>query len=237
MAGTPAPDESRASQRIAGTAEIAHPPLRFMPLASALKHQRGHSVPSGVEPVTTPLEAVETAGAHRAAEADALVVAAWADHHAEVYAFLVRTTRDPAVAEDLLSEAYLRLTREARAGRAPDNVRAWLYRVGANLAVSRGRRLSAALRGIVKIRTTGAPTTTTFTPEASYLAREGRAALVGILADLDPGARAALLLASEGFSGAEIAAAIGRSEPATRTLLCRTRMRVRSRLESAEASR
>ena len=78
---------------------------------------------------------------------------------------------------------------------------------------------------------------TTQTPESRYLAREGRAALVGILADLDPGARAALLLASEGFSGAEIAAAIGRSEAATRTLLCRTRMRVRSRLESAEASR
>ena len=72
-------------------------------------------------------------------------------------------------------------------------------------------------------------------PEAGLLQREGRAALVGVLADLDPGARAALLLSSEGFCGHEIAAAIGRSEAATRTLLCRTRMRVRSRLESAEA--
>ncbi len=189
-----------------------------------------------MEPVTSPLESVDAAGAHRAAQADALVVAAWTDHHAEVYAFLVRTARDPGVAEDLLSEAYLRLTREVRAGRTPDNVRAWLYRVGANLAVSRGRRISAALRGLVRIQTTTAPPVTTLTPEASYLAREGRAAIVGILADLDPGARAALLLAAEGFSGAEIAAAIGRSEAATRTLLCRTRIRVRSRLESAEAS-
>jgi RNA polymerase sigma-70 factor (ECF subfamily) len=187
-----------------------------------------------VEPVTSPLEAVDAAGAHRTALADALVVAAWTEYHGELYAFLVRTTRDPVVAEDLLSEAYLRLTTEARAGRTPDNVRAWLYRVSANLAVSRGRRLSAALRGITRIRSTDT-TTTTATPEAGYLAREGRAALVGVLADLDPGARAALLLASEGFSGAEIAAAIGRSEAATRTLLCRTRMRVRSRLESAEA--
>ena len=60
---------------------------------------------------------------------------------------------------------------------------------------------------------------------------------MGVLADLDPGARAALLLASEGFSGAEIATAIGRSEAATRTLLCRTRLRVRGRLESPEAAR
>ena len=166
--------------------------------------------------------------------ADALVVAAWTDHHGELYAFLVRTTRDPAVAEDLLSEAYLRLTTEARAGRAPDNVRAWLYRVGANLAVSRGRRLSAALRGMARIRTT-TPSMTAQTPEAGYLGREGRAGLLAVLAGLDPAARAVLLLSSEGFSGAEIAAAIGRSEAATRTLLCRTRMRVRSRLESAEA--
>jgi RNA polymerase sigma factor (sigma-70 family) len=188
-----------------------------------------------VDPVTSPLEAVDAAGAHRTALADAAVVAAWTAHHAEVFAFLVRTTRSSEAAEDLLQEAFLRLTTEIRAGRAPDNTRAWLYRVGANLAVSRGRRLSAAFRGIVKIRSTDAPITTTLTPEASYLQREGRANLLAVLADLDPGARAALLLASEGFSGAEIAAAIGRSEAATRTLLCRTRMRVRSRLESAEA--
>ncbi len=185
--------------------------------------------------MTSPLEAVDASGAHRTAQADALVVTAWSDHYAEVLAFLVRTTRDPEVAEDLLQEAYLRLTREARAGRMPDNVRAWLYRVGANLAVSRGRRISAALRGIVRLGTAAGSARIEDAPETSFLQREGRAALVGVLADLDPGARAALLLASEGFSGAEIAAAIGRSEAATRTLLCRTRMRVRSRLESAEA--
>ncbi len=186
--------------------------------------------------MTSPLEAVDTAGVHRAAEADALVVAAWTAHHAEVFAFLVRTTRSPDVAEDLLQESYLRLTTEIRAGRAPDNTRAWLCRVGANLAVSRGRRISAAFRGLVKVRSTSAPPTTTFTPEASHLAREGRANLLATLADLGPDARAALLLSAEGFTGVEIAAAIGRSEPATRTLLCRTRVRVRGRLEGAEAA-
>jgi RNA polymerase sigma-70 factor (ECF subfamily) len=190
-----------------------------------------------MEPVTSLLEAVDTTVAHRTAQADAMVVAAWTAHHEEVFAFLVRTSRSPEVAEDLLQESYLRLTTEIRAGRAPDNTRAWLYRVGANLAVDRGRRISAALRGIVKIRSTSAPPTTTFTPEASCLQREGRANLLSALVDLGPDARAALLLSAEGFSGAEIAAAIGRSEAATRTLLCRTRVRVRSRLESAEAVR
>jgi RNA polymerase sigma factor (sigma-70 family) len=190
-----------------------------------------------VEPVTSPLEAVDAAGATRTAQADAVVVAAWTDHHEEIFAFLVRTTRDPEVAEDLLQEAYLRLTREARADRTPDNIRAWLYRVSANLATSRGRRLAAAFRSIAKL---GAPSSTLPSenlPETGYLHREGRSELVGVLVDLNPGARAALLLASEGFSGAEIAAAIGRSEAATRTLLCRTRLRVRGRLESPEAAR
>jgi RNA polymerase sigma-70 factor (ECF subfamily) len=190
-----------------------------------------------VDPVPSPLEAVEAAGARRAALADVAVVAAWTAHHEEVYAFLVRTTRSPDVAEDLLQEVYFRLTTEIRAGRAPDNTRAWLYRVGANLAVSRVRRISAAFRGIVKVRSTSAPPTTTFTPETSYLQREGHANLLAALADLSPDARAALLLSAEGFKGAEIAAAIGRSDAATRTLLCRTRVQVRQRLAGAEAVR
>ncbi len=190
-----------------------------------------------MDPLSAPLEPVDSASATRAALVDAAVVAAWTAHHAEVYAFLIRTTRSPEVAEDLLSETFLRLTTESRAGRAPENTRAWLYRVGANLAVSRGRRISAAIRGIAKLRSTEEQTTTSFTPEASFLQREGRAGLTAALADLAPDARAALLMSSEGFSGVEIAAAIGRSETATRTLLCRTRVRVRQRLEEAEAAR
>jgi RNA polymerase sigma-70 factor, ECF subfamily len=190
-----------------------------------------------VEPVVAPVEAVDVASADRVAQADAVVVAAWTDHHQELFAFLVRTTRDPEVAEDLLQEAFLRLTREAREGRTPDNIRAWLYRVGFNLATSRGRRLSAAFRGFARLKAPAAPRPEENAPEAGYLHREGHAALLDALADLGPDARAALLLAGDGFSGAEIAAAIGRSEAATRTLLCRTRLRVRGRLESPEAAR
>jgi len=190
-----------------------------------------------MEPVTSPLETVEPARTHRAALADALVTAAWADHHEELYAFLVRAVRDHEVAEDLLQETFLRLTREVRAGRAPDNTRAWLYRVAGNLVVSRGRRIGAAIRGLVRIATTARAPRTEEDPEIRYLHREGRAAIIGVLDGLAPDARAALLLSSEGFSGAEIAVAIGRSELATRALLCRTRLRVRSRLETAEASR
>jgi DNA-directed RNA polymerase specialized sigma24 family protein len=60
-------------------------------------------------------------------------------HSAALRGRLLALTRDPAVADDLASEAFLRLAVELAAGRAPD-ARAWLYRVGSNLVVSRARR-------------------------------------------------------------------------------------------------
>ncbi len=99
-----------------------------------------------MEPVSSPLEPVDVAVARRGALAEAAIATAWSDHHEELYAFLVRTTRDPETAEDLLAEAFLRLTREVRADRTPDHIRAWLYRVAANLAMSRARRIASGLR-------------------------------------------------------------------------------------------
>jgi hypothetical protein len=42
------------------------------------------------------------------------------------------------------------------------------------------------------------------------------------------------LLAAQGFDGREIAASIGRTEGATRTLMCRSRIKLRLLLEAAE---
>ena len=190
-----------------------------------------------MDPVIAPLEVVDAVDVRPGAIADAIVISAWTDHHNEIYGFLVRTTRDPEVAEDLLQEAFLRLTREVRANRTPDNIRAWLYRVGANLAVSRGRRITSAFHGIVRLATSPGADLTEDAPEVGYLQVEGRAALVDALDSLRPDARAALLMSSEGFSGREIAAAIGRTETATRTMLCRARLQVRNRLSAQESSR
>ena len=63
------------------------------------------------------------------------------------------------------------------------------------------------------------------------LARERRSTLDAVLATLPAEARTALLLSADGFSGEEIAAAIGRSHGATRTMLSRARVRVRLALE------
>jgi RNA polymerase sigma factor (sigma-70 family) len=183
-----------------------------------------------VDPVTPTLEPVDGRTAAATARADALVVAAWTDHHAELYAFLLRTTRDPAAAEDLLQETYLRLTRQLRSGQPLDNERAWLYRVAANLATSRGRRLRSAARALARVTHRAADPALDDPPEACVVAAETRSALLDAIDGLGTDARTALLLAGEGFSGPEIAAAIGRSPAATRTLLCRARFEVKARL-------
>jgi len=169
-----------------------------------------------------------------ARDADDFVVAAFEAHRDELFSFLARTTRDDGEAEDLVQESFLRLSREARAGRYPEQVRAWLYRVASNLAMSRFRRRSVVNRFLGRF---GASEVfgEVGSPEAAAIHRERQVSMERALAALPSEARLALILAGEGFSGREIAKAIGRSEAATRTLVCRARIRLRADLEAAEA--
>jgi RNA polymerase sigma-70 factor (ECF subfamily) len=138
----------------------------------------------------------------------------------------VRACRDPGTAEDLVQEAFLRLMIEIGGNRTPDNIRAWLHRVIANLAVSLGRRATVSQRFAGAVWSHDQPAT----PESIALDDERRADLASALQALPDRARAALVLAASGYSGTEIAAAIGRTDCATRTLMCRARLELRDRL-------
>lgn len=161
---------------------------------------------------------------------EALLTALYEVHRAELFAFLVRITRDREAAEDLLQETFIRLIKEARAGRMPDDARPWLYRVASNAAISRGRRSTTLTRLMPRLVDRRGP----ITPETEYLHLERDSELHAALIGLEPDARAALLLAAQGFNGHEIAASIRRTESATRTLLCRSRVQLRLVLEAAE---
>jgi RNA polymerase sigma-70 factor (ECF subfamily) len=173
---------------------------------------------------------VEEAAATNPLDHFGAVSTAFELYRAELYNFLRRSTRDEGAAEDLLQEAYLRLTREVEAGRTPEHVRGWLYRVASNLVISRARRRTSAFEWLGRYgrQSMGDDVES---PEVSVLARERTSTLDAVLATLPAEARTALLLSADGFSGEEIAAAIGRSHGATRTLLSRTRVRVRLELE------
>jgi RNA polymerase sigma-70 factor (ECF subfamily) len=156
-------------------------------------------------------------------EADDVIVKAFAAHADAVRRGLARHVHDPAVAEDLAQEAFIRLVIEVRAGRTPDHIGSWLHRVGYNLAMSRGRRISVAERHSAEVSRSGEAAS----PEAIALESERDAGLRAALATLGGVDRRALVLASQGYRTMEIARSIGRSDGATRTLLCRARTKLR----------
>ena len=166
------------------------------------------------------------------AEVVDIVAAAYDTLERALYAFALGITHSGTAAEDLVQETFLRLVREVQAGRTPDNVRAWLYRVCANLATSRGRRATVATRYLpfLASREVGE------TPEARHLRHELGAELSAAMAALTPDERKGLLLSAGGFHGPEIAEMLGRTHAATRTMLSRARMKVQARL-SGEVGR
>lgn len=157
------------------------------------------------------------------AESSDLLVQAYDAYQRDIHGFLRAATRDPDIAEDLTQETFIRLLKEIQAGRTPDNIRAWLYTVATNLVTSRGRRLAVAERfkSVLAIRGSAE------SPEQETVRAERQDIVQRALARLPTDDRTALLLSAHGFAGREIAAVLGRSDGATRTLLTRARSRLR----------
>jgi RNA polymerase sigma factor (sigma-70 family) len=154
---------------------------------------------------------------------------AWAP---ELRRYAMSRTHDTSTAEDLVQDAFLRLAIEARTSRSPSNPRAWLYRVVLNLIVSGSRRAEVARRRSAELSNDYLADSA----EAVILASERNQALVAALQILGATSRTSLLLAAQGYTGREIAAVLGRSEAATRTMSCRARKAVRRELTSKDGA-
>jgi RNA polymerase sigma-70 factor, ECF subfamily len=160
---------------------------------------------------------------------EAAIEAAYELHHASLVRRISALTRDHAVAEDIVQESFLRLATVIRDGRGPDNAPGWLYRVAVNLVASRGRHLTVVERRQGEL----AEPEHHPSPEAAAIDAEERQLLRDALRTLGPTDREAVLLAAHGYRGPEIARRLGRTQGATRTLLCRARSRLRTQLEAA----
>lgn len=181
-----------------------------------------------IEIMEIPRGTTRGAAAPRVVVADVEIetAAIYDEHAARLRAFTLAATRDAEAAEDLVQDSFLRLVVELKAGRRPANVGGWLHRVCANLIVSRGRRRSVAdrMRGLLLRRDTEP------SPEELALASERDRALALALSKLPPDARVALLLAARGMGATEIGLVIRRTPGATRTYICRARVRLRDEL-------
>jgi len=161
------------------------------------------------------------------------VMAAYDENQRRLTSFAYALTRDADAADDLVQETFLRLVKEHAAGREPENVTAWLYRVCSNLATSRGRR-GVVARKFLERRPAEE---TEVAAEIEILRHELSETLLAALTILPDDQRSALVMAAQGFSGREIADALGRTETSTRTMMFRARERLRTFLVAEGVTR
>jgi RNA polymerase sigma-70 factor (ECF subfamily) len=162
---------------------------------------------------------------------DAWVVEAIDDHFPALQRYVRSLVRDADEADDICQEAFVRLLLAARNGAAPDAPAAWLNRVAHNLVVSGARHKAVAQRTAPRlVERNTAPGV-----DAEVLEREQRAQVRATLAASRAEDRQAIVLSARGHRTSEIAAQIGRTELATRALLCRARARLRKDLLLADA--
>jgi RNA polymerase sigma-70 factor (ECF subfamily) len=166
----------------------------------------------------------------RSAQADPRAFAVLYDRYfGPVYRYCyVRLGERPA-AEDATSEVFLKALAGLDAYR-DGRFAAWIFRIAHNVVVDayRRRRPVAPLDALDEWPD-GEPT-----PEEASIARAERELLRAALAELPDDQRAAVELHLAGWSGEQIASALGRSAPAIRMLRFRALARLRRRLGESE---
>src|SRR5687768_13675330 len=124
-----------------------------------------------------------------------------------LFGLAYRVLGDAGESEEVLQEAFLRLSRDPVLSRPDDEVAAWLGRVCMNLACNRRRsagRLAAREEHVARLEPIGHGAD----PAVAVLQREDQAEVRRALAELPERQRECLLLRHSGYSYAEIAATL-----------------------------
>lgn len=163
--------------------------------------------------------------------------AAYEAHWPALHRRALALSHEASAADDITQEVFLRLLTASSEGWWPDNVAGWLSRVATNLAISRFRRQAVATRGLAatRLEQRRQDRPAGRSAEDVTIGRERLRLTAMAFRTLGPDAQVALRLAGGGYSRAEIATRLGRSEAATRTLICRARMTLRARTGVANA--
>jgi RNA polymerase sigma-70 factor (ECF subfamily) len=143
-------------------------------------------------------------------------------YRGRVFGYLARMTGRRDLAEDLTQEVFLRLARTARGLRPDTRLRAWLFTVAHNVMIShaRAQQVTFALAAELAQR----PPAPGPTPFEAVAQSATQARIERALGQLPVGYREVLLLiAIEGLSAADAAAALGLTPEAVRQRLSRAR--------------
>ena len=157
------------------------------------------------------------------------------EHYRSLVRFLYRRIGDQALSEDLAQEAFVR-TIEHR----PEQPKALLLRVGANLAADDGRRRAVRRRHLELVGnqrgTVSAAAVPLAAPDQALERNENVRRVQMALAELSSNDRDGLLLREEGLSYDEIAGALGISKGSVGTTLSRARTRLTAAYKKLEAT-
>ena len=150
------------------------------------------------------------------------------DHSPLLYRVALSIVRNPAEAEDVVQDVFLRVLEKQNQLAAIAEVRAWLVRITWNLALDRRRRIrpdqmdDAFAAGLLSASLPA--------DQAVHEARR-MAQVLAAIEHLPKKERQALLLsAMDELSTAELATVLGKTESGVRALLFRARTRLRQRL-------
>jgi RNA polymerase sigma-70 factor (ECF subfamily) len=151
------------------------------------------------------------------------------DHSGLLYRVALSVLRNPAEAEDVVQDAFVRVLQRRRELGAIVEMRPWLVRIAWNLALDRRRRM----RPEQMDEAFAAALIARDTPADDALAEAARIAhVLAAMERLPRREREALLLsAMDELSAAEIGAVLGKSESSVRSLLFRARAHLRERLK------
>ena len=167
--------------------------------------------------------------APREPDADVRFRTLYGSHFGAISRYVVRLSGEPAHAEDIVQEVFVRLWKELNAAREPANLRAWLFRVASNLVVSRFRVRTRALRLFVQADSVDAPSAVA----ATDIEREAahRQIVERALRQLPQPMRQCLLLHHEGLTAREISELLGVKSSYVSTLVYRAHERFRRECE------
>jgi RNA polymerase sigma-70 factor (ECF subfamily) len=158
-----------------------------------------------------------------------LIGRAYRENRQAIYSYLVAVGTNPAEAQDLTQEAFLKLYVTVRKGHRINNLRAWLFTVASNLALNQHRALQyrpAATEQEVAVWFQS-QTDPRSDPEQALLDTERAVHLNEAIRGLSSQQQACLHLRAEGFRYREIARIMGVTLPTVAEFVRRAVVRLK----------
>ena len=155
------------------------------------------------------------------------------EHWPQVYAFLVRLVGDPAEAEDLALETFLRLYQRPPANDQQLNMGGWLHRVASNLGLNAIRSWKRRQRYELENGKSVLQEHPANNPAELFTAEEEHQLVRQILAEMNPRQARLLILRHTGLAYREIADLLGLSAASLGPLLLRAETEFERRYRNA----